>query len=373
MADLAPAARQRLTSMPCDAGRLMRLRFRGHGDDVAESAVARWAQETTSPAALRADLQPPVDARVWSTSWPSLALAIPTLDARFEAPASLGEPLPEPSAAIFGMLQALHAVDPLCAVLTLDGVRGVMDPPAWRAGLGASDVAFADQVALALFRAAVLAAGAFDGVTPVEARICASERWLGRGGRSEVAALSRARDALGDPSLAMTTFRRHSREGAVAALESLQRHPVLGVVVSPDALRAFRRALQLEPDGEEVFSFEEPLYAFFARQLADAGARTPDAHASATKLVRFAAGDGAPDSVLSLLEHLACCRDDRCSALVRAEVMGTASVRRALAGPTAGPSSWPVRAPGLRLGLPISSHPPPSSSAEDEEDTLPRR
>lgn len=373
MADLALAARQRLASMPCDARRLMRLRFRGHGDDVSVSAVSRWESDGASPDSLRADLGAPIDARAWLSAWPSLALAVPALDSRFEPPASLGDPLPQPTAPIFRMFRALHAIDPLGLVLTLDGARGALDAAAWRAGLGMSDVAFADQVALALFRAVAIATGVMDGVEPAPARVCAAERWLGPGGRSEVAALARAREALGDASLAMTTFRKLSRQGADLALSALPHDPVVGVVVSPEAIRAFRRALQLDPAAEEVFPFEEPLFAFFARQLSDGGARTPDAHVSASELVRFASGSVAEDAAALLIEHLACCRDDRCSGLVRAEVMGTASVLRVLAGPTAGPSSWPVRAPGLRLGDPITSRPPPPSSAEDEEDTLPRR
>jgi hypothetical protein len=356
--------------MPCEASRLVRLRFRGYGDDLARAAVARWeGDDTTVPDCTSS----PLDARVWLSDWPARALAAPALEARFEPPASYGEPIPGPSSPIFAALGALSAIDPLCLVLCLDGARGSIDATTWRSGLGLGDVAFADQLALALFRALVLVTGAIGRVEPLEARVCAAERWLGAGGPSAVTALSRAREKMGDTSLSMTSFRRASTDGANALIAELERDQAVGVLLSSEATRAFRRALELETETDELSGFEEPLFAWLARQLAEAGPRAPDAHVPPTDLIGFVCAT-EPSSIdaLRTIEHLAACRDDRCGAIVRAEVMGMASVRRALVGPTATPSSWPVRAPGPLL-VPAAAPPSAPAFSEDDEDTLPRK
>jgi len=377
LSDPGPSARARLATMPCDVKRLLHQRFRGHGDDVARAAMASWESDRLDADAARRGLGPPVDARAWLSTWPVTALAIPALEERFPPQATVGEPLPEPTAKMLIALAQLHAVDPLSYQLVLDGLRGSFDAATWRAGLGVRDDALAAQVAFALLRAVTIYADIVPSIEPAPARVCFVERWLGHAERSEVAALARAREALGDPSLSMTAFRKLAQEGASHAIGAIGDHAGLSVVLSPDALRAFSRVLRLGDDGTEIGPFEEPLFAFFGQRLAEAGCRTPDAHAAAADLVRFAAAPGDQPGAASLIEHLACCRDERCPSLTRAEVMGTASVRRMLAGPMLIPSSWPARAPvGAPAGYPAAPSvplpPAPPTAADDEEDTLPR-
>ncbi|NUO52283.1 MAG: hypothetical protein HOV80_25800 [Polyangiaceae bacterium] len=370
LVDLGTEARQRLATMPCDANRLLRHRFRGHGDDVTRAAQALWQNPETDVAALRAEMEPPTDARVWLSRWPALALASQTLEQRFVPAPQLGAPLPPLSSPILKALADLHAIDPLSQLLCLDGMRGTVETSAWRSGLGVSDALLADHVALALFRVLVLLSGALARVEPEAARICLRERWLGRPG-AEVASLARAKEALG-PSLSMTEFRANAQQGAERAIEAISSDPRLSVLMGTDAVPSFRRALKLDVEAENAASFEHPLFAFLGRELADAECRTPDAHLSPHDLLAFALASGrSVEEDLGVVEHLACCRDDRCSVIVRAEVTSTASVRRLLAGPMTAPSSWPARpaagiwpaqAGGLRLG----------AQSEDEEDTLPR-
>jgi hypothetical protein len=372
LTDLGADARQRLAGMPCDANRLLRHRFRGHGDDVTRAAQALWQDPDTDVAALRAEMEPPMDARVWLSRWPALALASQTLEQRFAPAPQVGAPLPPLSSPILHALAELHAIDPLSQLLCLDGMRGTVETSAWRSGLGVSDAVLADHVALALFRVLALHCDALARVEDEPARVCLRERWLGRTGGAEVASLARAKDALG-PNLSMTEFRANAQRGAERAIEAITSDPRLAVLLGTDAAGAFRRALKLDVDAENTASFEHPLFAFLGRELADAGCRTPDAHLSAHDLLAFALASGrSVEEDLAVVEHLACCRDDRCLVIVRAEVTSTASVRRLLAGPMTAPSSWPARpaaggwpaqAGGLRL----------DAQADDEEDTLPRR
>lgn len=355
--------------MPCDAIRLLRLRFRGYGDDVARAAASMWEGEAP---ALAAEPPAPLDARAWLSAWPALALAAPALEAQFEPVAKVGEDLPAPMSPLYEALQQLQGIDPLSLVLCVDAARGTLDPTTFRSGLGLADEAFANQLALASFRALVLLTGALDRIEPRLARVCAAARWFGPSRRSEVTSLARAREIAEDGALTMTAFRQAAGEGVTALLAELQRDPRVGVVISADAIRAFRRALSLDAEGEELAPYEEPLFAWLARRFAEAEARGADAHPPPAELIAFASSAALPSAqARRSLEHLLSCRDDRCGAIVRAEVMGMASVRHALSGPTAGPSSWPVRAPGPLLGLPLA--PAPQALSDDEEDTLPRK
>jgi hypothetical protein len=357
LSDLSPPSRQRLTTMPCDVRRLLRQRFRGHGDDVAKTAFAVWEGDV-GPDALRAALAPPLDARLWLTPWPAFALAGAALGRRLGVSERAGDPLPAPEARVFQALAALHRIDPISHLLVLDGLRGTLDVATWRSSLGASDAAVSGHLALALFRALVILRDAAARVEPREARTCLVERWLVSAARSEVEALGCARVALGDPSLDMGSFRRLAQEGALAALSDLGGDPATQVVLTASALRAFRRVLKLDADGEDgsadLFGFEEPALALFGRELTEARPRGADGHRKADELVGFALGvaDTSP-AALPIVEHLACCRDGRCGELVRAEVTGVESVRRMLAGPMSEPPSRP--ASGAMIG-PSSPH-----------------
>jgi hypothetical protein len=357
--------------MPCDTNRLLRHRFRGHGDDVTRAAQARWLNPETDVASLRAEMEPPMDARVWLSRWPALALASQSLEERFAPAPQVGTPLPPASAPILSALAELHAIDPLSQLLCLDGMRGTVETSAWRSSLGVSDPVLADHVALALFRVLALLCDAIARVEDAAARVCLRERWFGRTGGAEVASLGRAKEALGT-AISMTEFRANAQRGAERAIEAIVADQRLSVLMGTDAAAGFRRALKLDVDAENALGFEHPLFAFLGRELADAACRTPDAHSSAHDLLAFALASGrSVDEDLAVVEHLACCRDDRCLVIVRAEVTSTASVRRLLAGPMTAPSSWPARPavggwPAQAAGL------SPRAQPDDEEDTLPR-
>src|SRR5687767_6354143 len=122
-----PAARVRLATMPCDAGRLLRLRFRGHRDQVTKTAIAAWESSAVGAETVRSAISPPVDARAWTSAWPVLALAGAAIRIGFGPPPQVGEPLPVPTARILVALEALHRIDPTSHLLASDGIRGSVD------------------------------------------------------------------------------------------------------------------------------------------------------------------------------------------------------------------------------------------------------
>ncbi len=354
LSDPSPANRERLSGMPCDVKRLMKLRLRAHGDDVIEVAHAVWQDSALDGAALRAAMPTPIDARIWLSTWPLRALALDVLSKRFGPVAGApGEVLPPPTARVFRALAEVHRIDPMSSALVLEGLRGGVDVAAWRAALGASDAVVGGHVALALFRTFALLRAVLEGLAPARARMALIERWFTAGETSEVNALARTRERIGDASLTMPAFRELAQEGARAALAALEAEPSISVVFGAAARGALSRALGL-PAGEEAGPFDEPLFALLSREVHQAGPRTPDAHLSPEALLHFAsvkAGRPEPTDILAI-EHLACCEDDRCGALIRTEVAGSVAASRLLSGPMASHSSWPAPTPMLGPSTP---------------------
>ncbi|HTJ80214.1 MAG TPA: hypothetical protein VL400_00785, partial [Polyangiaceae bacterium] len=82
LADASRASRVRLYTMPCDARRLLRQRFRGYGDEVALVAQERWESDAVSAGELHEALGAgPLDARVWLGMFPFDALASASVEA----------------------------------------------------------------------------------------------------------------------------------------------------------------------------------------------------------------------------------------------------------------------------------------------------
>src|ERR1700678_2450967 len=71
LADPTAEHRRLLSTMACDAERLLELRFRGHGPEVTRDALAVWLDPALDPDELSLSYgRAPRDARLWLTSWP---------------------------------------------------------------------------------------------------------------------------------------------------------------------------------------------------------------------------------------------------------------------------------------------------------------
>ncbi len=339
-----------MLTMPCDVGRLMRLRFRSHGDDVANEAVARWSAVDTPmeslAAAPGAEGGSPLDARIWLSAWP-LALVKPLLDRR-APPASLlaGEPLTAPDGPAFEALSRLSRIDPAGFALLLDVVREDLDLLAWRAALSESESLLEERLALALYRYFVLRAGVLDRIEDPRARAALVARRCREGEGSELASLRAARSALGDDSLTLPALRALEAAGAERSISLLAADPSLFVVLGPLAARAFRRALRLEKLSEDRDVVDlDPLISMIERDIEAVRPRTPDAHPSVEELVQFVSSR-LPDSRRgAVIEHLLACRGGGCLGHLRAEVGGRDAVERALAGPLSEPPPSQGRRP----------------------------
>src|SRR5688572_13753128 len=114
-------SRKRLLTMPCDVQRLLGLRFRGYGEDVAREA--------------------PLDARLWLTSWAYLYLgrnavrrihrerAVTAVDREFPPEPPTADP-----AVALRVLRALDKVQRVDApgyAMLLDFLRDRFDARAW--------------------------------------------------------------------------------------------------------------------------------------------------------------------------------------------------------------------------------------------------
>lgn len=314
-----------MLTMPCDVGRLIRRRLGPHGDAAVATAGARWAQ----PGPLVAGLDPeqPRDARVFLGDWPVRAL----LDAPDAPPESalsaLGEPLPPPTAPVLRALGALWSIDPVAAILIVEGARGAFDPGLYRAALGEGEAAVLDRVAIALFRHAVLELAADEALPDPVERASLRARFLRAGDASEIAALRAARADLADPSLSLTALRAAAQRGCERALALLSADARWGVVLAGAARTAMARALRLEEwdmlDVEPTF-YVAP-FSLLAREVAGAQPRGEAAH------------HARPADAPRWVEHLLVCEDLRCVRRARGDACGRLAAFRQLAGPLSEP------------------------------------
>lgn len=339
-----------MATMPCDVRRLLRLRARAHGDDVALEAAARWESVDTSAEELqRGRERVPNDARIWLSPWP-LQLVSRQLARRHGEPApQVGDALPALQSLGLVALAKLERIDPAGFALIIDVLRGRHDPLLWRAALGESDREIDDRVALAVYRALMLRGELLLRIEDRGARVALAARRFRAGDTSELGSLRAARRELEDESLTLARFRALERAGAQASLDLLAGHPQFGVALSEAALGCFRRALRADPADEglpvEVVALE-PALRLLAREVEMLALRTPDAHPPLLDLAWFAAGEAPRERALLHVEHLLACSDAGCLALFRGEVCGREAVARVLGSPLAEPP------PSHRGGVP---------------------
>ncbi len=351
--------------MPCDAKRLLRLRFRGYGDDVASAAAARWESEAVSGESLRGLLPTQMlDARVWLGTFPFAALAEATVEPAHGPDVELvGPTMPPSEERIHRALGALGRIDPTDAALVVDGLRGELDPATWRSGLGISDGGLVDRVALALYRVLALRFEVVGRIASSSQREALVARRFAPNSGGEVGALGLLRDATGDATLSVATLRLWYRAGAESSLRILEADAHVAPVLTLEAVAAMVRALRLDgprparlDEASVDLQFAEPLFMLLSRDIADLGARGADGHVPARTLADFAQGDSLdPDDATRVAEHLVVCRDGRCNALVRAEVIGREACRLALSTPTSEPPQGVAHGPAANAG-PASPH-----------------
>lgn len=349
--------------MPCEAKRLLRLRFRGYGDDVAAAAQARWESDAVPAEALRIELpEGPLDARLWLGAFPFVALAEATVSAAHGPEVQLGGlPLPASDEPIHRALGALSRIDPADTSLIIDGIRGELDPATWRAGLGLGDSALVDRVALALYRALALRFEVVGRIASSAQREALVARRFAPDAGGEIGALGVLRDAMGNPTLSMATLRSWYRAGAESSLRILEVDAHVAPVLTLEAVAAIARGLRLDgerptrpDDAGADLGFAEPLFMLLSRDVSAGGVRGSDGHVRVRQLADLAQGDVLdPDEAARVAEHLLACRDGRCNALVRAEVIGREACRLSLSMPTTEPPHGAGH--GLNAG-PASPH-----------------
>lgn len=331
----------RMTRMPCDVVRLMRLRARAHGDDVAAEAIARWQSVDTKPEELqRARERVPLDARIWLSPWP-LHLVSRYVESRSGAPAPIvGEALPALQAPVLVALAKLGRIDPAGLALLVSLLRGEYDPLVWRGALGESDRELDDRVTLALYRAIVLRGDILPGIEDRGARVALAARRFRAGDTSELGSLRAARRELDDDALTLPAYRALERAGAQASVDQLRADPQLAVVLSEPALACLRRALRIDAGDEALPPAEVALEAavsLLSREVLAINLRTPEGHPPLLDLAWFAAGESPRERALIFVEHLLACRGGRCLAVLRGEVCGREAVSRVLSSPLGEP------------------------------------
>jgi hypothetical protein len=252
--------RRRLLTMPCDVQRLLELRFRNHGPDVARDALVAWL----SPGWDADDIslsygRAPRDARLWLGSWPYLYLGRNAVrralrDGERLRPADT-DAAAEPSgrasdpALALRMIRALEKVRRIDAVgyaMLVDFLRDCFDAHTWATALGAAPASVTDRKYLAIYRYAVYFHEILELVAPHEAAVALSTRRFAPGDPTEHAALEAARAALGAPDLSQSAFRQLYREGAARSLALLGAADALGGETMDHLGTAFHRVLRIE-------------------------------------------------------------------------------------------------------------------------------
>ncbi len=251
--------RHRLLTMPCDVQRLVRLRFRGYGEDVAAEALVAWL----SPAWAAEDVvrsfgHAPRDARLWLGAWPYLYLgrdAVRRLHRERErAAAAAGSP-PEPPASradphlatrVLRALDKVRRVDAVGYAMLLEFVRDRFSPSTWQKLLACSEATVTDRKYLGIYRYAVYFHEVLESVEPHEAAVALSTRRFAPGEPGDRAALEATRAALADPGLGLAAWRSLYREGALHSLALLAAPEALGSEVMSQVSTAFRRVLRVD-------------------------------------------------------------------------------------------------------------------------------
>jgi hypothetical protein len=258
LADPTPDNRRRLLTMRCDPQRLLELRFRAHGADVAREALVTWLDPTWDPDDITLSYgKAPRDARLFLGGWPYLYLGRTAIrraarDGERQRPAGAEEP-PEarPVDPALGLrmtraLEKVRRVDPVGYAMLLDFLRDRFDAPAWSAALGKAPAVVTDRKYLAVYRYAVYFHEVLEAITPPEAAVALTARRFSPGDPTEQGALAATRATLGVPGLTIAEWREWYRDGAARSLAILASPEALGEEAMNGLGTAFHRVLRLQ-------------------------------------------------------------------------------------------------------------------------------
>lgn len=348
LADPILEQRRLLLTMPCEVQRLIQLRFRGAGPEVAQEALGTWLSPDWDPDDLSLSYgKAPRDARLWLGSWPYLYLVGAARRAPREGERLVAEGAEEqaesrqhdPALALrmTRALEKVHRIDPVGYPMLLDFLRDHFDAQAWAATLDCGAASVTDRKYLAIYRYAVYFHEVVEGMAPHEAALALATRRLSPGDPTEHAALEATRVALSSPELALAEWRGLYREGAMMSLALLAAPEALGEATLAELGPAFRRVLQVDAisSGQRVLpSTTDPGERSPRQRLAAPLRALPRSagadHVEPELLIAHAANELPPEQALFVTRHLAFCTDGRCPAWLAEVAAGMAVARDAL-------------------------------------------
>ena len=250
--------RKQLLTMPCDVQRLLTIRFRAYGEDVAREAIVLWLSPGWNPDDVaRSFGHAPRDARLWLTSWPYLYLGRTSVrrvqqerverggEPQGELP---GAPRPDPTMAlrVARALDRVHRVDPVSHAMLIDFLQDRFDAGRWRGLLGVSEATVTDRKYLGIYRYAAYFHEVLESVQPHEAAMALATRRFAPGEPDDREALEATRAALRAPDLSMNDWKARYREGALQSLSLLGANDALGAEAMAHLGTAFRRVLRVD-------------------------------------------------------------------------------------------------------------------------------
>lgn len=347
--------RRRLLTMPCDVPRLLRQRFRGHGEDIGSQAIARWVDGGQDPEAIAWSYgDAPRDARVWLSSWPFRHLVRGDVQTKLaknppqprEPSIPNAPPNPVLFARVAGAIARVAALDPLGFSMMVDSFNGQFVLAEWRACTGTSDQENLERRLVALYRFAALFFDALGAVREPECRAALMTRRFTSGEPTDASSLANLRELLGKPNLRMSEFRGLYAQGVTSTFVVLRSEQALGRVFDVEVERGLLRALHVDERADvDLQTASLKVIAEIAPHLASGGSFGADDHVALERMALLAAGSlDAPD-IAPIARHLFICRDGRCPAVLRWEVGGREAVRGALSGPATAPppNSIPIQ------------------------------
>jgi hypothetical protein len=261
IADPTLPNRRRLLTMPCDVQRLLELRFRAYGPDVAREALVAWLSPTWDPDDISLSYgKAHRDARLWLGGWPYLYLGRNAVrrvhrDGERMEPGDREDAVePRPTDPVLGLrmeraLEMVRRVDAVGYAMLLDFLRDRFDAQAWAGALGWAAASVTDRKYLTVYRYAVYFHDVLESVRPHGAAVALAARRFAPGDPTEHAALEASRATLAAPELALAEWRHLYREGALASLSLLAAPEALGQDTMAELGTAFRRVLRVDVTG----------------------------------------------------------------------------------------------------------------------------
>ena len=256
LAHPSPENRRTLLTMPCNVQELLARRFRSHGPDVPRDALVTFLDPEWTEEALRSTYgSAPIDARIWTTSWPYLYLGRNAVRRRFrnsreqpwsEPPSMVDSESNDPTlpGRITRALDGLRTIDPVGYTIMVELMRGEFEASSWRVSLGVSDATVTDRKYLAIYRYSVLFFEVLSQLEPKQ-RAALEARRFSPGDPSDGEALATLRGRLRRPGLTVSELRDLYRAGAQASLAQLAQSDALGEESMQRFEGAFRRVLRI--------------------------------------------------------------------------------------------------------------------------------